>query len=406
MTKKKSRFKFFVLVFVFGFVFPPFLGAQRITYDPRLFLSGEYNDNLSFSNTDKEEDFILNISPAMELKYASELFDLSSFGLVRFVRHQSDSDFDREDYYLDLSSRYRMTERLNFFGKFNYFQDETLEWRTIDLIQTGSGKAPINESGIVERGIESFLSERKTYNAYGSLSYQLTELSNMGIGYSYQKTDYDLEANEDFEVNDISMTYMRDLAGQRNQIGTRLTYSQRTSDISDTDSYGTGFIWSHTFSETFSLYTDIGLRYTEETFKNVDQKNDNWGVTSDIRLRRLGETNVINIGFSQNVQTASGGGSVNVSRLYWNSRQTLSERFRFGFDGDFYITREDGDSFSDIETVFLSISPLLQYLLTENYSINLAYNYNLNHNRTVESNRDTERNRIWIVFEFGFPNEW
>lgn len=374
-------------------------------FNTRLKFDGEYNDNINFSRTDKEDDFTYSISPVIELNYASELFDLYSFSLVRFIRNFSESDFDREDYYIDLSGTYRMTQRLQFRGKLNYFQDKTLEWRTIDLIQTGSGKSPIDDPGKIERGIENFWSDRKTYNAFGSFSYQLTELSNVNAGYGYSKTEYDSEDNTDFEVNDVYLTYMRDLAGQKNQIGPRLSYSQRTSDISDIDSYGAGVVWSHIFSETISLYTDIGFRYTEETSKNNDPKNDDWGVTADIRLRRLGETNVINIGFSQNIQTASDGGAVNVSRLYWDSGHTLSERFLFGLDGDCYIARKDGDSLSDIDNVFVNISPSLRYLLTENYSVGLVYNYALNHDRSVEDNRNTEGNRVWIVFEFGFPKK-
>jgi len=406
MTKNKKRFIFVALISMLGFFWPPFSGAQKITYKPQLYFSGEYDDNVEYSNTDKEDSFIFNISPAMELNYGSELFDLYSFAIVRFIRNLSESDFDREDYYIDLSGTYRMTQRLQFRGKLNYFQDKTLEWRTIDLIQTGSGKLPIDDPRKIERGIESVWSDRKTYNAFGSFGYQLTELSNMNAGYGYSKTEYDSENNTDFEVNDVYLAYMRDLAGQKNQIGARMSYNQRTSDISDIDSYGPGVVWSHSFTENVSLYTDLGFRYTEENFKNVDQKNDDWGVTADIRLRRLGETNVMDIGFSQNIQTASDGGAVNVSRLYWSSGHTLSERFFFGLGGDCFITREDGDSLSDIETVYVGISPSLKYWLTENYAVSLAYNYTLEHNRSVEDNRNTERNRVWIVFEFGFPKEW
>jgi len=238
------------------------------------------------------------------------------------------------------------------------------------------------------------------------LNYRLTELSNLNFGYSYFKTDYDLEENTDFDVNSFSMTYMRDLEGQKDQIGTRLGYSKRSSDESDIDSYGTGLICNHIFTETISLYTDIGLRYTEENFKNSGQKNDDWGATANIRLRRLGETNRMDVGFRQDIQTASDGGAVNVSKLYWNIRQSLSERFAFGLGGDSYITREDGDSFSDIDTVFFNIYPSLIYLLTENHSVILAYNYTIDHDRSLDDNRDTERNRVWINFEFGFPQKW
>jgi hypothetical protein len=334
------------------------------------------------------------------------LLGLNAFAMVRFLRYSSENDLDREDYFLNLGGRYRMTERLQFRGRFNYQQDFTLESRSFDLTRTVIEEPPIDDPDIVERGIERFYSERKRYNAFGSLNYQLTEISNLDVGYRYLKTDYDFAGNTDYEVNDIYLRYMRRLAGQKDRVGTRLSYSERTSDVSDIDTYGAGLIWDHLFTETISLYTDIGLRYTEETFKNSGQKDDNWGGTATIRLRKRGETNVINIGLRQNLETASTGRSTNVTRLFWDARQVLTERLVFELDGDFYVTRDDDDSFSDIDTVFFDISPALRYLLTENHSVSLAYNYTIKHDRSLDNDRDRERNRVWIMFEFGFPNKW
>jgi hypothetical protein len=403
MIRNEKRFLFFALVLMFIFILPIFSEARDITFTPQLFLNGEYNDNILFSRTEKEDDFIFNIAPAIELTYASELFELNSSAIVQFRRHLSEDDLDREDYFLHLRGRYQMTERLRFQGRLNYRQDFTTETRTIDIAEPLLEEIPIDESDIVERGIERFLSERKRYNAFASLNYRLTEVSNLNFGYRYLKTEYDSQENRDFEVNNANLTYMRNLAGQKDQVGTRLSYSQRTSDISDTDSYGIGLIWNHFFTETISIYTDVGLRYTEEDIKDTGLKDDNWNGTADIRLRRRGETNVVDLGFRQNVQTASTGRSVNVSRLYWNASQILSERFVFELFGDFYITREDSDSISDTNTVYFDVIPSLRYLLTENHSLTLSYNYTIHHDRSLEENRDKERNRVWVMLEFGFP---
>jgi hypothetical protein len=406
MIKNKNLLVFFALVLMFGFFLPPFTAARDITITPQLYGTGEYNDNILFSRTDKEDDFIFYIAPAMELTYASDLWDLYSLAMVQFRRHLSEDDLDREDYFLNLRGRYRMTERLQFQGRLDYRQDFTTETRTIDFAEPVLEEIPIDESDIVERGIESFLSERKRYNAFASLNYRLTEVSDLNLGYRYLKMDYDSDQNTDYDVNDLNLRYMRRLAGQKDRVGTRVSYSERTSDISDVETYGIGLIWHRTFTETINFYADIGLRYSEETLKNTGEKDDNVNGTADIRLRRRGETNEFTLGFRQNVQTQSAGGAVNVSRLYWDAQQTLSERLAFKLGGYFYITREDGSSLSDINIVFFDIAPSLRYMLTENHSVSLAYNYTIEHNRTLETNRDKERNRVWIVFEFGFPDKW
>jgi hypothetical protein len=406
MIKNKNRFVFFTLVLMFIFFMPSFSEAQDITVTPQLYVTGEYNDNILFTRTDKEDDFIFNIAPAIGLTYASDLWDLDTLAMVQFRRHLSEDDFDREDYYLNLQGRYRMTERLQLRGRLNYRQDYTTETRTIDFVEPLLEEIPIDESDVVERGIERFFSERKRYNAFGSLAYQLTEVSNLTLGYSYLRVDYDSDQNVDYDVNDLNLTYMRRLAGQKDRVGTRVSYSERTSDISDIETYGIGLIWHRDFTEKLNFYADIGLRYTEETFKDNGQKDDNINPTADIRLRRRGETNEITVGLRQNVRTESTGSAANVTRLYWDAQQRLSERFFFELGGYFYITREDDDSFSNIDTVFFDIIPSLKYLLTENHSVSLAYNYTIEHNRNLETDRDKERNRVWIIFEFGFPDKW
>lgn len=403
---KKNRLISLVLILMFALLSPPLSGAQDITYTLRLNLNGEYNDNLFFSRTDKEDDFIFNIDPAIQINYASDLLELNSLATVRFRRYTSESDLDREDYLVNLRGRYRLTERLQFTGRLYYLQDNTLEWRTIDLIDNITDEVPIEQPDETERGIERFLSERKRYNAAGSMHYQLTEISNMNVGYRYLKNTYDLDENTDYEVDDLDLGYMRRLAGQRDQIGTRLSYSQRTSDVSDTDTYGIGLVWNHIFTETIRLFTDIGIRYTEQTFKDDRSKSDNWNPTANIRLRKRGETNIFSIGFRQDVQTSSAGRSVNVSRLYGDMQQFISERFVFELAGDFYISRDDDNSISDIDSVFFDIVPSVRYLLTENHSLRLAYNYTIDHDRTLDTDRDKERNRVWLMFEFGFPGKW
>lgn len=411
MNKNKKRFISFALILTFSFVLASFSAAQDLTYIPKLNFSGEYNDNILYTRDDKIDDFIFNITPGLELRYASELMDLRSFAAIRFRQYLSESDFDREDYIVNLQGRYRMTERLRLSTRLSYVEDYTLETRIIDFTDppiedVPIDEAPVDEVEMIERGIERFLSERKQYNAHLSMNHRLTPLSNLNISYRYLKTDYDLEQNTDYDSHNVNLAYMRRLSGQKDQIGTRLGYRQRTSDVSDTDSYEIGLIWNHIFTETISIFSDLGVRYTEQTFKDTRTDRDNWNAIANIRLRKRGETGVVDVGLRQNIQTASTGETVNVSRLYWFARQALTERVQFELSGDFYITREDADSFLDSDSTYFDIIPTLRYLLTENHSVRLAYNYTIDHDRTLDSDRDKQRNRIWIMFDFGFPGKW
>jgi hypothetical protein len=154
------------------------------------------------------------------------------------------------------------------------------------------------------------------------------------------------------------------------------------------------------------LSTELGARYTESTVKATDRQDSNWNGVANIRLTRRGETNTTELGFRQNLRTSSDGFPVNESRFNWKFQQELSERLLFRLKGSFYIIQEDGDSEFDEDKIYFDIIPSLNYLLTENHSVSLAYGYTIDYNRALDDNRDTQRNRIWLLFEFGFPQKW
>ena len=373
-------------------------GAQEITIIPSFSASGEYNDNVLFERSGELDDFIYNLTPGIGLDYATESLTINSNALLNFRRYTSESFLDREDQYFNLRTLYRLTERLDFRGRFYYLKDSTNESRLIDLDET----AP-DVIEVVDPGIERFLSERKRYDGWAALNYQLTELSTLDGRYRYRKNTYDFEGNTDNEINEFDLTFLRRLEGQRDRIGAEISYFQNSSDVSDADTYAFSLIWNHYFTEIWNVYAKAGVRYTEQDFSGRNDSETTWAGIANIRLLRIGENNRFSIGFRQNLQTASDGRSVNVSRLYWDSRLDLTERLFLNVEGDFYITREEGDSTVDEDTVYFDVIPSLEYLLTENFSVSLAYSYTVEYDRTLDTDEDIQRNRVWVFFEFVFP---
>lgn len=399
MWQPKTPLLFLGSILMLGVAFPRLSGAQEIKYTPSLSVSGEYNDNILFERRDELEDFVFNIIPAIRFDYATDLLKIDSFASLNVRRYTSETSFDREDQYYNLNGRYRLTERLRFRARFYYLKDVTQESRVIDFEETATD---IEEGG--EPGIERFLSERERYSGLASLNYRLTELSNLGLNYSYLDTSYDFEGNTDFEVNNFGFTFSRRMEGQRDRIGANLSYSQNSSETSDADTYSLSLIWHHYFTEIINLYSRIGVRYTEQEFNLRDETKTNWNGIADIRLQRFGQNSEINFGFRQTQRNASDGRIVNVSRFYGDSRFNLTERLFFNLEGEFYITKEDDDSALDEEdSLYFDIIPSLRYMLTENHSVRLAYGYSVDHDRSLDDDRDKQRSRIWLVFDLFFP---
>lgn len=390
---------FFLLTLIF--FNPPTSQTQEIRYTPFLSLSGEFNDNVLFERTGSVDDWVGSVIPAIGIDYKTERFTLNSLAMLNFKEYLSETFLDREDQYYNVSSKFRITERLNFKGRLYYLDDVTLESRVLDIEEVGS-----DTNQEIEPGIEQFLSGRKRYYALGSFDFELTELSDIEAGYRFLETDYDFEGNSDYQNNEIGVSFFRKMEGQRDRIGFDISFDQNSSEISKANSYLSSLIWYHEFSDIMRLYTKVGLRYTEREDKNTGDTDENFNTIANVNLRRIGEKDRILVGFKQNLRTASSGRTVNVSRLYFESNFKLSQRLDFDLEGDFYITEEEGDQVSNEDIVFFDVIPSMKFWLSENQSVTLAYNFTVEYNRSIDENKDIIRNRFWVLYEIGFPREW
>ena len=112
-------------ILIFALALPGATEATDLKYTPYLMLSGEYNDNILFLSNDKIDDFLLNITPALVVDYNTELLNLKSEAGALFKRYATETEFDREDYYINLRAIYSITERLSMNTRLYYLQDNT-----------------------------------------------------------------------------------------------------------------------------------------------------------------------------------------------------------------------------------------------------------------------------------------
>lgn len=404
MKKSSKTVLFLGVVFFIGIVRPPSPATQEVRYMPQVWIGGEYNDNIFFDRNNEVSDFIYNINPSVKIDYRTERLNVDSVATLKLRRYLSETSMDREDQYYNFHAKYRLSERWSLKGRLKYQKDVTLESKTIDIDEIDETEIIVPGDNI-EPGIERFLSGRKRFDAITSFNYRLTELSNWGFSYRYFKTKYNFEDNTDYEYRNIGTTFMRQMEGQRDRIGANLAFGQNISEVNESDTYRLTFIWNHLFSKLLNFHTRIGARYTKQKSTITGDTKTNWNGVADIRLQKFGDNYEANFGFKQNLRTASDGSSVNVSRLFGNSEIELSERLKFRLEGDLYLTREDGNSTFDEESVYFEMIPSIEYLLTENHSISLAYSYTMDYDTVNNNDRDKQRNRIWFVIGFRFPKE-
>jgi len=367
--------------------------AEEITLVPSVDVTGGYDDNVYYTAIDPESDYVATVRPGFILDYDSELFNIRSRGYVDFLRYLDNSSLDRENYYALFDGGVNLTERWNLRGNFSFINDTTLD------------------SQLEETGIVTLRTDRKRYNGGGELSYRLTEFSNARLNYDHQSTRYGSGLYENYDYDAVRLSYDYRFNNGLDLFTVLPYYGYWRSDISNVNNYGLSFGLSHTFSETLSLETFLGPRYTqtERIDGGVKTTDNNWGGTANIQLNKRWVASSVRLGYSHDLTYLSRAGDdaepINVDRIFCTAGHNITSRFRVGFSGSFYIT-ESASTFGNQDRMYVTLTPSLDYDITRNYALRLAYTYSREFNRRLETDPDQERNRVWLTFTARFPMEW
>ncbi len=362
--------------------------AAEVSLLTSIRLKQEYNDNILYTRSDEEDDFISSAIPSLELGYQTEILDLSALARWEGLLYWDHSDLNTINQRYGMDGKYRLTERWSLLGDGFYIKDTTLD-------------SQLEETGVVFRR-----QDRHRLNAGAGAEYALSERIDLGTNYTYQRTDYNSSSSTDTQSHSMSVYYQRRLKNEIDVISVfpRLDYA--TSD--DYDAYNTTFNvrWQHPFSETLDTSLLAGLRYTYIDYQNGQDNTTNWGGVADMWLRKRGELTTGRVGFSNQLQTLSDGSIRNVSRLYADADHRLSRRFGLGIRGSAFYSRLLQSSGNNDDRIYYDVSPSAFYLLTERHTLRLVYSFNQQYAFDANGDKTTDRQRVWLELTFNFPNTW
>lgn len=162
--------------------------AFEYTIEPSLSLSEEYNDNIFLDHTDRVDDFITYISPAIDFSVLSATSELKIGYAPTFSLYKSNNDLNETAHQFSLNGNFTLSNRLKFTIIDTFLRSSELsDIRTIETI------GPINERLTLQ------------YNTLsGNFSYRLRENLSYILGVSYQNTDYKEEGPDVSEVKTYS----------------------------------------------------------------------------------------------------------------------------------------------------------------------------------------------------------
>lgn len=377
-------------VLIFLLIVPFVAIAKDITIIPAIAFKAGYDDNVLYSRAFEISDYVGIISPALKLDYATEVFNIRGSGLVDVLRYAQEKDLDYERQYYKLGGDYRFSERWEFTGDFAYTKDTTLQ---TELLQTGV----VNVRSPVDR-----------FDGDLGLSYELSELSDIGVKYEYLNRSYKDRFLDDYYANAISLPYNRQFNDGLDIFTVEPRYARVISENNDSHGYRLMLGWTHRPSETYQFKAFLGPRYTVQKFEDTGETTSNWGVVGDINLEKKAEIYSILVGFRSDVIMRPSRDTLNqVFRLYTRLSRRITERFGARVYSRISMTRPDEEDVSDEEDIYyFVVTPSLNYYFTENHYLSLSYSYQQQYDRNIEDDPRRARNRVWLSVNFNFPKKW
>ncbi len=89
-----KKIVYFIALFIICLLSAGKPAFAKLEITPKVSVGGEYNDNIYLTETDREDDFIAKISPAILLKYSIQPLDLSLDYSLNFRFYGNHSDLN------------------------------------------------------------------------------------------------------------------------------------------------------------------------------------------------------------------------------------------------------------------------------------------------------------------------
>lgn len=366
---------------------------------PQVKMEGQYDSNINFSFTRRKHDFILNMSPAVDLTYASEVSRLTGRAALTGLVYLRDSRLDTLNQYYSVLAEHKVAPRLALTFDGGYTLDSTL---TEELTAAGY---------VMNR------TRREAWRAAPGLAFYLTERAILKGGYSYAQTDYQDPRYNDYHqhTGTLALHYLLKNA-KTTVIGVVLGRLVNYPTIDNLyRNLGTYAGLEHKFTEDWTLSLSAGANYNWFTSQTAvldlelfplirikQQKEETFSVTPyfNIEGKRRWERASLTFGYKLDQSASAGGYILEYHGVYAGFSLNITERLSTGLRGNLYYSTASSPRTSYENLVFY-ISPEVSYKLTEKLAANTGYRYGWRED--FINPRTTDRHFVWVNLSYTYP---
>ncbi|HID98415.1 MAG TPA: hypothetical protein EYP57_09570 [Thermodesulfobacteriaceae bacterium] len=378
----------------------PLVHADLQTITFRIDLRTVYNDNITFSSSNKIRDMILEAVPEVMWRYSTERNTAYATARLKGKLYWDHDEVNTIYQYYQAGVKSRVTERLRLALDGSYRTDDTLN------------------TEFQEQGIVLNLDDRKVFDLHPRMDWQFTERSSLGFDYLFERTEYSTDANTGYSNHRIYFTYDYLWSDRPTRVFVRPGFYINDPDDDATSEYSTQlhFGMEYPFSERLRLTASAGPSYSWRDMKvsefipvapgkwvpvTLEKTRTYLKFVGSLSLRGLLERGYWNLALFQDIYpTGYGGASVLRTRLVTNMDYGLFERLRC--KGAITCTYYNSGGGPDpVDQTTFTVSPGIYYRLTERSNLGLYYNFR--YRWDTEYDRDTIGNQVWLRFDIFRP---
>ena len=366
-------------------------------------LKGQYNDNIFFDTQNEKSDYLGVITPGLQFTNKTERLDARLSAALPVYTHSDYDELNAIDQNLSGKLSYLLTTRLSTSLNAGYVKDSQPD-------------REIEETGLVIGNVT-----RHRYSAGLSGQYAVSDISSLGLSYSFSKENYDSRAYTDMESHSVSLLFARDMSRMFPNTRARVSLGYNRFDFSDSsvDNYTFMVGAEKRITELYTLSADVGGRYTSSDFEVLqlrpvspglfrivrgEESDDTTGLVGRAALTYQGEQTTGSLTFFRDI-SASGGreGAVQRTSLVFDIGRRFTYELWGHLSAGYYLNSSDRNEYAlqDIDEETWRISPWARYNFTQDLSLRAAYSFT----RIKYRNSDTDANRNLVSLSLVYRHD-
>jgi len=356
------------------FTAKPVAGAER-TVTPQISLGSRYNDNIHFTEKDKESDSYTVVSPAIQLRQQDERGDINIKGTINSFTYMERSELDSIDSEIAANGAYALSPVFSANASGLYKNDYQ------------------SDRDITSSGLVSTNSKREQNQGALGLNWALSEKTTMGTKASLGRTIYEDPEYSDFTSQAYSMDFSHNLSRFVAETTglLHLTRSRYDYDFSQSDYTTAALGFEKKLNEKFNLIAWAGPSLIETVYGSF-LKTEEWGTTAHCSLDGQFEKSTMNLSFTYDLQPDSfNGTSVKRMALKGSYLKRMSSDLRLGIEASYFrneATEQEIISTTDTSEDTFNVSPRGLYQITNDLELEFCYNFSrIDDNGYAESSR-------------------